>query len=203
MGLGWEKACGAGKVGGQPSLWTIGPAHQVPLRSLSVTLQIAPGRAGRPPPHPRFRARRGRGGEDVPFAGFCSDCFWSLQHRLQEVLPESSLPHAFSKHLLSVQVLETHLSQPPLPRLLGNRERLILHLFLGGQKTKQTGKEGGGSSWEKLDCFAHSRLPTPPPRRPSGHEYPWESESAAGPCCHPQPDPVGGKADQRGHCSQS
>lgn len=142
MGLGWEKACGAGKVGGQPSLWTIG--HQVPLRSLSVTLQIAPGRAGRPPPHPRFRARRGRGGEDVPFAGFCSDCFWSLQHRLQEVLPESSLPHAFSKHLLSVQVLETHLSQPPLPRLLGNRERLTLHLFLGGQKTKQTGKEGGG-----------------------------------------------------------
>lgn len=150
MGLGWEKACGAGKVGGQPSLWTIGPAHQVPLRSLSVTLQIAPGRAGRPPPHPRFRARRGRGGEDVPFAGFCSDCFWSLQHRLQEVLPESSLPHAFSKHLLSVQVLETHLSQQPLPRLLGNRERLILHLFLGGQKTKQTGKEGGGlagKSW--------------------------------------------------------
>lgn len=73
----------------------------------------------------------------------------------------------------------------------------------GRAKDKTDRERRRGSSWEKLDCFAHSRLPTPPPRRPSGHEYPWESESAAGPCCHPQPDPVGGKADQRGHCSQS
>lgn len=87
-----------------------------------VTLQIAPAWAGRgrnkkiSDPLPTRISEPGGG------CAFCwlllSVCFWSLQHReLQEVLPESSLPHPFSKHLLSIRVLETHLSQPPLPRL--------------------------------------------------------------------------------------
>lgn len=85
-------------------------------RSLSVTLRIAPARAGagrntNSSDSPPFQSLGVQGGEDVPFAGFCSLRFWSLQ----EVLPESSRPHPFSKHLPSVQVLETHLSQPPLP----------------------------------------------------------------------------------------
>lgn len=202
MGLGWEKACGAGKVGGQPSLWTIGPAHQVPLRSLSVTLQIAPGRAGRPPPHPRFRARRGRGGGGRAICGL-----------LLRLLLESpaQAPGSTSGELTPPRLQQTFAERPgagdtPVPAATspppGKQREADSPSLPGRAKDKTDRERRRESSWEKLDCFAHSRLPTPPPRRPSGHEYPWESESAAGPCCHPQPDPVGGKADQRGHCSQ-
>lgn len=204
MGLGWEKACGAGKVGGQPSLWTIGPAHQVPLRSLSVTLQIAPGRAGRPPPHPRFRARRGRGGGR-------GRAICGLLLRLLLESPAQT-PGSTSGELTPPRLQQTFAERPgagdtPVPAATspppGKQREADSPSLPGRAKDKTDRERRRGSSWEKLDCFAHSRLPTPPPRRPSGHEYPWESESAAGPCCHPQPDPVGGKADQRGHCSQS
>lgn len=93
----------------------------------------------------------------------------------QEGVVRANPVHPFSKHLLSTAwVLETHVPQPlPLPPRGKLGKRLILHPVLGGEQTKQMGKEGGGIQ-ENQNRFNNSQLQT-------------FSRSVTHPLCGPQP----------------